>query len=99
MSSSEKIKRGKTDICRERKASNTEVPMSIYHKGDKFYITIYAKPNAKVSKIKSELKGLLTKLKASHSGISEENVEVNIAAAPKDGEANNELIEFMSTVL
>jgi uncharacterized protein (TIGR00251 family) len=36
---------------------------------------------------------------ALRSGISDEAVDINISAPPKDGEANEELIDFLSDVL
>jgi uncharacterized protein len=47
-------------------------------------MVVNAKPNSKTSHI---------------SGITDEAVDINIAAPPKDGEANEELIEFLSDVL
>ncbi|KAL4470201.1 hypothetical protein ABPG74_011812 [Tetrahymena malaccensis] len=68
----------------EKKNEVSNVPASIYEKGGKFFISIHAKPNSKISQI---------------SGISDEGVDINIAAPPKDGEANSELIDYISQVL
>ncbi|KAM3132739.1 hypothetical protein pb186bvf_015167 [Paramecium bursaria] len=62
---------------------NQIIPKSIYQ--DKNYILIVnAKPNSKQSLI---------------TNIDDDGVDINIAAPPRDGEANKELIEYLSDQL
>ncbi|CAD8101262.1 unnamed protein product [Paramecium sonneborni] len=60
------------------------IPKSIYFKEGSYYLIINAKPNSKISQI---------------TGISDEAVDINIAAPPKDGEANAELCDFIAQTL
>lgn len=63
---------------------NSNVPKSIYERNGSVYLVINAKPNSKVSQLQD---------------ISEEGIGVNIAAPPKEGEANEELLSFLGELL
>ncbi|KAL4502301.1 hypothetical protein ABPG72_011888 [Tetrahymena utriculariae] len=85
MDKKKQTKKGASDNQKEEKQKTaSNIPASIYEKGGKFFILIHAKPNSKISQI---------------SGISDDGVDINIAAPPKDGEANAELIDYISQVL
>jgi len=60
------------------------VPKSIYERNGQIYLVVNAKPNSKVNQLQD---------------INEEDIGINIAAPPKEGEANDELISFLSDVL
>jgi len=60
------------------------VPHSILEKGDYISISVQAKPNSKKDSIQS---------------IDDESVVVAISAQAKEGEANRQLIKYLSEVL
>jgi uncharacterized protein (TIGR00251 family) len=68
----------------KNKPPSPTYPKSIGTKNGNCFIVVNAKPNSKESQV---------------SGISDDCVDINIAAPPKDGEANAELIDFLSGVL
>ncbi|EGR34382.1 hypothetical protein IMG5_013830 [Ichthyophthirius multifiliis] len=68
----------------QQEEQKQQIPYSIYENKGKLYIQIKAKPNSKISQV---------------SSISDDCVDVNIAAPPKDGEANEELIQLFSSLL
>jgi uncharacterized protein (TIGR00251 family) len=74
---------------REEKAKKEEpqkeyVPKSIMPCAEGFRVVIGAKPNSKESKVME---------------INDEYIGVAIAAPPKEGEANDELLSFLASVL
>lgn len=64
-------------------ASNSAGPI-FSHKSGGIAVKIHAKPGAKLSNV---------------VGIDADAIEIQIGAAPRDGEANAELIEFLSKTL
>lgn len=62
----------------------SNIPKSIYERNGSVYLVINAKPNSKVSQLQD---------------ISEEAIGINIAAPPKEGEANEELLSFLGDLL
>jgi uncharacterized protein YggU (UPF0235/DUF167 family) len=62
----------------------SKIPSSIVSKGNALHFTIQAKPGSKRSQI---------------SEIADEFIGVNIGARPVDGEANDELLEYLGSVL
>ena len=60
------------------------IPASIYSKNGNTFLVIAAKPNAKVSQVVS---------------LDDEAIGVAIGAAPRDGEANSELILYISDLM
>jgi len=62
----------------------SSVPKSIYERDGHIYLVINAKPNSKVSQLQE---------------ITEEGIGVNVAAPPREGEANEELLSFIGEVL
>ena len=62
----------------------SSVPNCITQQANKIRISVQAKPNSRANAI---------------SEISQEYIAVNIAAPPKEGEANKELCSFLAQVL
>lgn len=67
-----------------KKAEKEYVPKSITPCAEGFRVVIAAKPNSKESKVME---------------INDEYIGVAIAAPPKEGEANEELLAFLASVL
>jgi uncharacterized protein YggU (UPF0235/DUF167 family) len=91
---------GKKGGEEETKSNETGVPKSIYAKDGKVYIVVNAKPNAKTNAVQGiflvdvrEINRLLI------LEIDDEGVGISISAVPKDGAANEELVDYLGDVL
>lgn len=84
--------------------AETAIPASIQSQSDgRVRIIIHAKPGAKLSAIKGVFLSINTLFDlvcfGTPPGITAESVEVEIAAPPTEGQANEELVDFMAQIL
>ncbi|KRX03020.1 Protein of unknown function DUF167 [Pseudocohnilembus persalinus] len=79
-----KNQKGSKKNQKQNKSETEKVPASIYEKDKKFYLVISAKPNAKNSELMA---------------ITDECLEIRIGCQPVDGQANEELQNYLCQIL